>query len=128
MPIDDLCPALGILFVLPHTYLFADARPRLFMTMSVNKSLRMDLHVSRLVRPVTRTVTFRPTSDSNLDIKIEWSTVSNAAGKSKRTRTTESPESVAKRMLFNTLRSFYSFSTMSRFETRLKKFRDTVTI
>ncbi len=55
-----------------------------------------------------RTVPFRPASDSNLDIKIEWSTVSNAADKSKRTRTTESPESVAKRISFNTLKKAIS--------------------
>ncbi len=46
-------PALGIIFVLPHTYLFADARPCPFMNMSVNKALRMDLHVLLLFRSVT---------------------------------------------------------------------------
>ncbi len=47
-------PALGILFVLPYTYLFADGRPCLCMTSSVNKALRMDPHVSCLVRHVTK--------------------------------------------------------------------------
>ncbi len=51
-----------------------------------------------------RTVPERPTQDFILLINIEWLIVSKAADKSKRTRTTESSISEAKKMSFNTLR------------------------
>ncbi len=46
--------ALGLLCVLPLPYLFADVfDPACFVTMSMNKSLQMDPHASRLVGSIT---------------------------------------------------------------------------
>ncbi len=46
--------AIGLLSALSVSYLFADVFvPASFVTMSMNKSLQMDLHASRLVVPVT---------------------------------------------------------------------------